>query len=78
MSYGYPEATAPQSDVRIIPTSHNVVGTCGKCGGPIISPMIYCSGDTATPAPEWCMDCGAKPRPEKPYPFYGPVREMES
>jgi hypothetical protein len=63
---------------KTIPTDHNVVGTCGKCGGPIICPIFWTSTVGAdNPFPEWCMDCGAKPKPVV-YPSYGPIREMEA
>ena len=60
----------------VIPENHNVVGTCGKCGGPIISPMIWTTTESRESAPEWCMNCGSKPK-KIVYPNYGPVREME-
>jgi len=60
----------------VAPVNHNVTGTCGKCGGPIISPMIWSGGDSNTPIPEWCYKCGAHPKPAIPA-DYGPVKEME-
>lgn len=61
---------------RVFPENHNCVGTCGNCGGPIISTMIWSSDGTMDGPPEWCMDCGAKPKKEVK-PDYGPIREME-
>jgi len=54
-----------------IPVNHNVTGTCGCCGWPIISPVVQ-SGDT--PPLEWCMNCGRHPKPA--IATFGPVREM--
>ena len=56
-----------------IPVNHNLVGTCGSCGGRIISPMYWAGSG---PVSEWCMDCGKHPKPIV-YPIYGPVREMK-
>ena len=56
-----------------IPEGHNVVGTCGHCGGPIIQSMM-CGG--ISPPPEACLHCGKAPK-KAPFPIYGPVREMQ-
>lgn len=61
--------------IREIPVNHNVVGTCGCCGGPVISPMFWASTGHDD-LPEWCMDCGRRPR-KKITPVYGAVLEME-
>ena len=61
------------TNVRQIPTNHNVTGTCGKCGGAIVSPMLV--GGTCQPD-ERCMDCGARPKPTIA-PVYGPIRDMK-
>jgi len=53
-----------------IPHNHNVTGTCGDCGGPIISPMMW-SG-TGQPS-ERCMNCGKRAKPLAPT---TPIREM--
>lgn len=63
------------SGIRSIPVNHNVCGTCGKCGGPIIAPIFFASSAPGDAAPEWCMDCGAIPKKEV-RPDYGPIREM--
>lgn len=55
-----------------IPANHNITGTCGSCGWPIISPMLWAG--TGTPN-EWCVNCGKHPKPIIA-PHYGPVREM--
>ena len=74
------EAAGPNegmNDIRQIPTNHNVVGTCGKCGGPIISPIFWTSTEGPYEAPlEWCMDCGAKPK-KIITASYGAIRKME-
>lgn len=62
----------PSSTARAIPTNHIVVGTCGNCGGPVIAQMFY-SG--SYPIPEWCMDCGARPK-QVIVPQWGPLKEM--
>ena len=61
-------------EARQIPANHNVTGTCGACGAPIISPMIWAGSGHPN---EWCMDCGKKPVPRIPD-VWGPVREMQS
>ena len=74
----YDEAGVVEMNTVImsIPINHNVVGTCGKCGGPIISPMIFTCTDTGCGAPEWCANCGAIPK-QLVNPYYGPIREMQ-
>lgn len=46
-----------------------VIGTCGKCGGPVVTPKVFYS--VAAPVPV-CQKCGATKR----QPF-GPVIDME-
>lgn len=67
-----PTISFEPNGVRVIPANHNVTGTCGKCGGPIISPMISTNGNPD----EWCMDCGARPK-KIIAPEFGEVREMQ-
>ncbi len=55
-----------------IPINHNVTGTCGECGGPIISPIIR--DGTGVPN-EWCINCQRRPKPSIVARF-GPIREM--
>lgn len=64
------------SGIRIIPANHNVTGTCGKCGGPIITPVYWASSASGDMPPEWCADCGCIPKKEM-RPDYGPIREMQ-
>ena len=66
----------------IIPENHTVTGTCGKCGGPIISPLYFTTSSTdinciGTHYPERCLFCGATPKVTIS-PDYGPVREMNT
>ena len=65
------ETTYP-GEYSSIPHNHNVTGTCGKCGGPIIQPILYggISGE------ERCFKCGAIPKPAIKS-MWGPVKEME-
>ena len=69
MNYG----TMP--GVTMILPNHNVVGTCGECGGPVVSPMLIAGHG---PAHEFCQQCGktAKPSAALLQP-YGPLREMK-
>lgn len=57
----------------IIPANHTITGTCGKCGGPVVSPIMW--GGTSSP-PEHCHQCGAIPKPLL-QPAWGPLREMK-
>lgn len=59
--------------VYIPPFGFNVTGTCSKCGGPVLQPMIW-SGNCA--ADEFCGNCGARPK-GRVVEKYGPIREME-
>jgi hypothetical protein len=62
--------------VEITP-NHNVVGTCGHCGGPVISPMMWGGSDTL-PIPKWCSYCQSHPKSKDPFvPAWGPILEME-
>ena len=66
-----------RDDTVVIPENHNVIGTCGECGGPIITPVFWTQYgyNDHVGAPEWCMGCGRKPK-KVIFPNYGPVREM--
>ncbi len=59
--------------MRQIPANHNVTGTCGKCGGPVLQHQIWAG---MNPPPEYCMDCNAVPR-DIIAPSYGPIRPMK-
>lgn len=64
--------------ISTIPPNHNVTGTCGKCGGPVIAPIMWggtLTGNGPATPPESCMDCGAIPKPFIT-PIHGPIREM--
>lgn len=45
-----------------------VVGTCGNCGGPVMTPELW--GGAIPPTPE-CAHCGATPQSS-----FGPVIPM--
>ena len=58
-----------------IPSGFNLVGTCGKCGGPLLqSQFTYSYGTGAQQSSIHCAVCQriAKPSEET----FGPVREM--
>ena len=59
-----------QVNEPLVPPPHTTrVGTCDKCGGPVVTP-IY-SGH-----PAWCIRCQRKVvRPKGPR--WGPILEME-
>jgi hypothetical protein len=71
-----------QSVETITPTTHSypftteiiggpiIVGTCGKCGGPIVLPKVW----SGMCPPERCQNCGRAVKPAIGQ--YGPVREM--
>lgn len=59
---------------RLVPMGYVIVGTCGKCGGAVISPQI--TYNYAEQESDHCMDCGAIAKPIVK-PLYGPVRDME-
>lgn len=63
----------PTGRTFMVPANHNVTGTCGKCGGPIIQPMMWAG---TMPADEWCADCNTRPK-KRIAETWGPVREME-
>jgi hypothetical protein len=66
--------TCSTSGVFQAPPNHNIVGTCGECGGPIISPM-FISGTAQLD--EHCAGCGRRAKRVVTIPAYGPIREME-
>lgn len=66
------EFNTPQPPIQI-PVNHNIVGTCGNCGGPVISPMMWAGSGNPT---RWCVCCGKHPNPVV-YPAYGPILEMK-
>jgi len=55
-----------------LPANHNIVGTCGVCGGPVVSPMMWAG--TGNP-PEHCHNCGRVPKVPIAHTF-GPIRDM--
>jgi len=50
---------------------YTLLGTCSKCGGPVISPVVY-AGENA---PVWCTCCHAVPVATV-VGFFGPVLDM--
>jgi len=70
------ETSGIRSDVRVF-HDENVVGTCGKCGGPIVVPIYWVSsvGNNEKIA-SYCKDCGRTPK-KVMHPTWGPVIEME-
>jgi hypothetical protein len=81
---GFPEGQTTTGDLRtkyydgsgnviaVIPLGYNVVGTCGKCGGPIIQSMMQGGPNP----PRTCLSCGRSPK-NAVWPSYGPIQEME-
>jgi hypothetical protein len=65
-----------KNDVLVLPVNHSLAGTCGTCGGPIITPVMW-SGPIGQQAPEYCMYCGKHPK-KQIAPTYGPIKEMEN
>jgi hypothetical protein len=57
---------------RVIPAGYNVVGTCGECGGPVLSPMMW--GGNCEPK-KHCMDCNRQAKPVT-LPIWGPIMSM--
>jgi hypothetical protein len=58
-----------------IPADHNLVGTCGLCGGPVITPMIW-GGSTASRPAAFCYHCNARAKPTI-VASWGPIIEMQ-
>ena len=52
-----------------IPENHNCIGTCDRCGGPVVSSMMY----STVP---WCMQCGARTK-QVVHAQWGPLVAME-
>ena len=65
--------TSENSGVIQIPANHNVTGTCGECGGPIISPILWSGTEQPN---EWCMHCGQIPK-SNIWARFGPIRTMK-
>jgi hypothetical protein len=67
-------STTNDLNVRYFSTDEHVIGTCGKCGGPVVAHCGVWAG-SRTP-PERCKDCGAEAKPDPRMAQWGPVREM--
>lgn len=64
--------TIPSSPV-MVPINHNLIGTCSKCGGMVVAPIVWSSnGSSGDDRPVFCIHCGAK---AKEPPRYGPIIE---
>jgi len=57
--------------IATIPEGHNVIGTCGACGGPIIQSMVQ-NGNINSSV---CLRCGRHSKHVEP--LFGPIIEME-
>ena len=61
----------------IVPQGYVLAGTCGNCGGPLLSPQIWSyTDDTYAEPPATCQRCGkqaVRSITEK----YGPARAMQ-
>lgn len=61
----------------VVPPGMVLVGTCGSCGGPVLSPaIIYQNGTQETPSAGSCGLCQRRVKADI-QPTYGPVKEME-
>lgn len=58
--------------IRELPAGFCVVGTCGACGGPVLSPQM--SSGVGEPT-RTCMDCGRTVKTTL-FPNFGPILEM--
>lgn len=59
-----------------VPSGTVLVGTCGACGGPVLSPQILGSSNTNELPPAQCANCGRMAKPTI-NPQYGPLQEMQ-
>ena len=59
----------------IVPGDMVLVGTCGSCGGPVLSPQAWGGNSTNQEPPAQCGSCGREAKPQI-QPAYGPLREM--
>jgi citrate lyase synthetase len=59
--------------VVIVPVNYQIIGTCGSCNGPVISPICI----TNSTESEYCMFC-YKHLKKPIIPTYGPIKEMEN
>lgn len=57
----------------MILANHNVVGTCGSCGGAVVSPMMTTWN---SPPVRFCQSCGKHAKPQPPITAFGPILEM--
>lgn len=63
-------------DVPVIPDGNRIVGTCGVCGGPVTSPIVWCQSNIVDGPPQICAVCGAHAK-KILHEEYGPTLEME-
>jgi len=70
-----PVCNSNDTTMHNIPYGFNVVGTCGSCGGPLLSPMLIVIDYDYVPD-IFCHYCGKKAK-KIVQPNYGPIREME-
>lgn len=66
----------PSHGFNITPSGYNLIGTCGKCGGMVIQPIMFL-GDPRYNQPH-CRECSAtvKLKPQS-IGSYGPTLEMQ-
>ena len=58
-------------------SNQRTIGTCGRCGGPIVEQEHTESNAFKEAQPAKCADCGARIKSVEFRPTYGPVRIME-
>lgn len=64
-------------EAYIIPHDMVLIGTCGACGGPVLSPQIIADTGTASRGiVGQCTRCQRHTKPEG-HPLFGPIREMQ-
>lgn len=59
----------------MVPPGFVLLGTCGSCGGPVLTLQVVCSNGTGEPIYAACTDCKRQLKVEVT-PNYGPVLEM--
>jgi hypothetical protein len=61
----------------MVPAGFILTGTCGACGGPLITPQVISSGGIAYEPPvETCMHCQRVAKTPV-VANYGPIKEMQ-